>query len=100
MLSRSSLPSGALYTYLGVEYESKCPDTQVADITSLIGSKLRGGFTVDYEDFKNVRTHMRARRKESKLAGESRGGMEQRSLMRVRAVHHGLSLSLSLSLSL
>ncbi len=47
--------SGALYTYLHVEYESKCaPETQIADIQTLIGSKLRGGFTTDYEDFKAV----------------------------------------------
>ena len=50
----SSPAAGALYTYLNVEYESKCPDTDVADIATLIGSKLRGGFTTDFEDFRQV----------------------------------------------
>jgi hypothetical protein len=51
--------AGALYTYIKVEYEEKYPDTDVPDIQSLIASKLRGGFTLDYEDFKSVspRTH-------------------------------------------
>jgi len=45
--------SGALYTYLSVDYEAKCPDTTVPDIQALIGSKLRGGFTTDWDDFKS-----------------------------------------------
>jgi hypothetical protein len=45
--------SGALYTYLNAEYESKCTEADVADIQTLIGSKLRGGFTTDYDDFKS-----------------------------------------------
>ena len=46
--------SGALYTYLHTEYESRVTNAPgIADLTDLIGAKLKGGYTTSWADFQS-----------------------------------------------
>lgn len=45
--------SGALYTYLHVEWDDRVRNAGIPDIMELVGAKLKGGYTTSWSDFQS-----------------------------------------------